>query len=99
MSPYNDDPRDQGLKITMKEGLMTISIGIDAMIKLICEGRALQDDPITVTDRNVFAMAVLHSLKRKETDGSTLMHTIFDVAAERAIIEDGCEGVEVGKEE
>lgn len=98
MSPYNDDPRDKGLDIEMHRGVITISIGINALSQALTQGFEQRLDPIKVTNVNDFIDGVLRQLTWEEEDGSTVVHSMFDLAAERAI-HDGCDGVEVGEEE
>lgn len=45
-----------------------------------------------ITDPKVFAKEVLHTLRREEEDGTTLVHEMFDKAIEEAV-EQGAEGI------
>ena len=98
MSMFMPDPRDKGLDIKVEGGVLTISIGVNALAQAIRMGFDDRMDPIKITDTEEFIDAVVNELSWEEEDGSTVVHAMFDLAAERAI-HDGCEGVEAGEEQ
>lgn len=58
------------------------------------DGESDPDVPnIKVTDREVFARAVVDAINKEAEDGSTLLTRMLD-AAIAAAVEDGCEGVD-----
>lgn len=93
----NREPRNTSLDVNIENGILSISIGVDALVE------AVQANPhsnffglvesMKVTDNDAFAEAILFSLQEEREDGATPVHIMFDRAAEHAI-EQGCDGVE-----
>lgn len=87
--------RNQQLKVEIVDGVLNISIGVDLLIYAITHGSDFwpDDDELVVTDPDVFAAEIARELENEEEDGTTLVHRMFDKAAETAV-DNGCEGVD-----
>jgi len=86
----------QLLKIKIIDGLLTMSIGVDALKVSIESGRAdmFCDGEFFITDKDAFYHALISELKSEEEDGSTLLHLMLDAAALKAY-GNGAQGCDV----
>ncbi len=75
---------NQDLAVEIVDGVLTISIGVDTLVKAVDLG----DDSIVVIDPHAFAADILSVLNDEAEDGTTPVHLLFDAAAQRAV-EDG----------
>lgn len=94
------DIREQGLSVAIDGDRLVISIGISALCFAATRGPYFdaiygdtEQEPV-ITDEDAFAKAIVTELRCEEEDGTTLVHRMFDKAAERAV-ESGCEGIEI----
>ena len=97
MSYFGADPADGGLEVKISGGVLSIEIGVNALMQAIEMGREYTMEKIVVTDARVFAKEVLGALQHEEEDGTTPVHRLIDRAAAFAI-EYGAEGVEILEE-
>ena len=88
------EKRSLPLEVRIKGGQLFISIGIDTL----CFATQFNFEDFKITDREGFAKDILNELEREEEDGTTLVHKMFDQAANSAV-EDGSEYVEETKGE
>lgn len=84
------------LYVDLAHGELRVSIGksILAIAATAIPNTGWDEGALKITDKEAFAKAVLHELRREEEDGTTLVHRMLDKAMLRAI-EQGCEGVEL----
>lgn len=95
-----DQSDKMSLGASIKHGVLTIRIGVGTLAHAAAhhpefwDGESGLDKPnIPVTDKLIFARAVLMELQDEEEDGTTMLHRLFDEAMKRAV-ENGCEGVD-----
>ena len=84
-----------GAKAVIRDGKIVISIDVDALPVIVsgsCASNGLRG-LWSVTDADVFAKEVCHSLNDEKEDGTTRVHLMFDSAFNHAI-EQGGEGIE-----
>ncbi|GJD97732.1 hypothetical protein [Methylobacterium iners] len=88
--------KDQGLRISLTGGLLTISLGVSTLCQAIKGGTVFEDfmggEDAVITDEDAFARAITAGLGREEENGDTPVHDMLDRVARRAI-NDGAEGV------
>lgn len=91
--------RNQQIEIIITDGILNISIGVDLLVHAVTNGSDFWDEvSLKVTDNDLFVAAIAHELELEQEDGTTLVHLMFDKAAENAA-ENGCEGIEETEEE
>ena len=91
--------RNQQIEIIITDGILNISIGVDLLVHAVTNGSDFWDEvSLKVTDNDLFVAAIAHELELEQEDGTTLVHLMFDKAAENAV-ENGCEGIEETEEE
>lgn len=92
--------RNTPLECSIKDGVLTMQIGVDVIAHAVKLSPALQHydeksgeylEP-TITDADKFAAEILKELKSESEDGTTLIHIALDKAAVIAI-EWGAEGI------
>lgn len=96
--------KDKDLEVTVKNGKLTISIGIDtlaAAAEHMEEAQPYNEDTgeylqlFKVTDPFEFAQGIRNQLLKENPDtGATALHWLFD-GATMGVLEDGEEGVEM----
>jgi hypothetical protein len=74
-------PKDQPLQIKIKNGLLSISIGIE-QLAWAAECRPIE---FKILDMKEFGKDVLEELTREEEDGTTLVNEMLDQAIQNAI--------------
>lgn len=88
---------DSPLKVEIRGSRLVISIGIGPLAFASVRGDYFEQlDPdgekqIKITDELAWARGILAALKKEEEDGTTLVHRMFDKAAEDHF-ENGGEG-------
>lgn len=85
----------KALNVAAKDGVITISIGIDTLIHATRHGldpRGLGD--FKVTDKSAFIKSVVSELNDEQEDGTTLVHKMLDNAV-AAAIESGADGIDL----
>jgi hypothetical protein len=96
----NNASENHYLEAVIENGKLVISIGLNELAFAATHGPYFfgagnpEFEEPRVTDVNVFADAILDELLAEQEDGTTLVHEMFDKAAERAV-ENGCEGIEL----
>jgi hypothetical protein len=86
---------DSQLDVKIIDGKLVIEIGTSLLCHAIQFGDYFtQFDELTITDEAQFVKAIRQELLSESEDGTTLVHQLFDKAAENAY-ENGCEGIEV----
>ena len=84
------------INIEIVDGRLVVSASVGTMVQAFkyCSNYMAQFDEHKYTiDGPVFAREIMGELLAEDEDGTTLIHQMFDKAAERAI-EKGCKGVE-----
>lgn len=81
--------KNQQIKITVKNGVLNISVGVDLLIFAI-QGRI---EDFKITNKEGFIKELIEELQSEEEDGTTLLHRAFDKAADN-VIENGSENAE-----
>ena len=86
---------DQGLRVTIDDGRLVISIGVDVLCFAAESCARFYDGEVDkytlkITNKAMFARDVLRMLEREQEDGTTPVHTLLDNAFEAAV-DDGCE--------
>jgi ABC-type histidine transport system ATPase subunit len=92
--------RNDSVKCTIADGVLTIQIGVDALAHATKLNPELTEyDEATeewiepeIVDIDVFAGEVLRALKDETDDGTTVVHLMLDNAV-NAAIENGAEGI------
>ncbi|WP_270820435.1 crAss001_48 related protein [Aeromonas sp. Y311-2] len=87
-----DDRKSTDLRVWLAGGALHITAGTALLAHSITMGRGGLGG-VSVVDPDLFASELLGILRREEEDGTTLVHTMLDEAAELAA-EDGVEGIE-----
>lgn len=87
------------LEVKIEDGCLVIKIGVTTLCNSILSGDiANQFDPdeekLVITDEMVFADEIISSLTEESEDGSTLVHRMFDQAADD-VLENGGDGIEI----
>ena len=83
------------LEIEVKNGQVIISIGVETL----CFATQAEIHDFKITNKEGFVKDLINELNAEEEDGTTLVHRMFDKAADNAI-ENGSENVlENGEEE
>lgn len=85
------DPRKQELKMQIEAGVLTISIGVEALA-IAVEGGPNIEENAKVTDADVFAAELLVELQAEDEIGSNIIYRAFDTATEAAT-EGGAQGI------
>jgi hypothetical protein len=100
MSSDAQKPDKMPLKASIKHGVLTIRIGVSTLANAAAhhpefwDGESGLDKPnIPVTDKILFARAVLMELQAEEEDGTTMLQELLDEAMKRAV-ENGCDGID-----
>ena len=88
--------KDKPLTVEIVDGVLNISIGIDTLCFALSENDF--HTQFKVTSIKGFAKDVLNELLSEEEDGTTLVHRMFDEAADNAI-ENGSEYIEEIRED
>ena len=83
------DNKELPLSMEIKDGQLVISIGINTLA--FATGVYITD--FKIINNEGFAKDILNELDAEEEDGSTMVHRMFDTAANNAI-ENGSEAVE-----
>ncbi len=84
---------DQNLTVAVEDARLVISIGIKSLAVVALSGDYFgAHDVDAVTDVPGFAEEMRRQLLREKEDGTTLVHEMFDQAAQ-AVDEDGFEGI------
>lgn len=86
------EPKKQLLKTEIKDGVLTISIGVEALAFAI-EHNPEPGNEMVVTNPEKFAEDVARELNREQEDGTTVVHLMLDRAAKESC-EQGSEWVE-----
>lgn len=98
----NIEQRNDPLKVVVKDGLLSISIGVETLGHAIEFAPSLErydeesgdfQRPV-ITDADVFAKEIKNWLEHEEEDGSTAIHKMLDSVAQTAI-EQGATGIKV----
>lgn len=76
------------LNVEIKDNKLVISIGVD----LLCHAEGLNLYYYKISNKIGFAKDIVNELLNEEEDGTTLVHRMFDEAANNAI-ENGSENV------
>lgn len=76
--------RNQGLKVEVRRGVLTISIGVDALAFAHENSAFAEEVPLVVMHKVQFAKDVVTELKREEEDGTTPVHRLLDRACKMA---------------
>jgi hypothetical protein len=84
---------DKTLTAEVKEGVLTISIGVDQLCHACSIGRLYGLGDIEITDKKLFVEGIVQQLKSQDHDGSTVVHKMFDNAATQ-MLENGELGVD-----
>ncbi|MVA23202.1 hypothetical protein V6582_17890 [Agrobacterium vitis] len=87
----------QQLKVEVKDGILSISIGI-ALLSHAVQSQESWPENFYVDDIRDFAREVARELRREEEDGTTPVHRLFDKVAD-AVLESGGDGVDEGNVE
>ncbi|KQN00544.1 hypothetical protein [Sphingomonas sp. Leaf25] len=78
--------RQHGLSIEIEGGRLVIAIGIDALMTAIEGGPCAPEDlGYRIDSVDGFAAEIRAELLAEEEDGTTLVHTMFDTATEKAL--------------
>jgi hypothetical protein len=88
------------INIEIVDGRLIVSASVGTMIQAFkwCSNYMTQfDENEYMIDGKVFAQEIMGELLAEDEDGSTLIHEMFDKAAERAI-ENGCKGVKFAED-
>ena len=81
------------LDIQIIDEKLVISIGIDALFHAISFSPNYGLSDLLFTNKNDFLNAVIDELRTEDESGATIIHNMFDEAANNAV-ENGCDGVE-----
>lgn len=87
-----DGRRMQQLQVSVDNGVLSISIGVDVLAHAVTMGAGGMGE-LTVTDADVFAGELVHALKSEEEDGTTPVHRMLDKVSKHAA-EQGAEGID-----
>ena len=90
--------KDQQLKVTVENDILSISIGVDMLRHSAEIGRRYGTGEIIVTDQKTFIDGIAKQLDSPDEDGSTLVHELFDKAVSQ-MLEDGELGVDLADED
>jgi hypothetical protein len=77
-------PKDQPLRVDIKGGVLSISVGIKT-VAWAAENPPDGYEPVQIVDVKEFAEDVRRELLREEDDGTMPVHTLLDKAIEEAI--------------
>jgi hypothetical protein len=89
------------INIEIVDGRLIVSASVGTMIQAFkyCSNYMTQFDEQEYTiDGPEFVQEIMGELLVEDEDGTTLIHKMFDKAAERAI-ENGCKGVEFAEDQ
>ncbi len=96
----NDARGDLPMRCVVKDGVLSITIGIGTLAYVAAQhpefwdGKSGLDVPcIKVTDEEVFANEVANELNRESEDGSTRVTRLIDAAISEAV-DQGAEGID-----
>jgi hypothetical protein len=84
---------DKTLTAEVKEGVLTISIGVDQLCHACSIGRLYGLGDIEITDKKLFLEGIVQQLESQDHDGSTVVHKMFDGAVSE-MLENGELGVD-----
>jgi hypothetical protein len=91
-------PRDKHLEVKLAGGVLTISIGVEAL-KWAAEHNEEFYKPETgkyalvISDADEFAKDIVTALRDEQEDGTTTVHELIDKAV-RYVMENGSEGLD-----
>ena len=81
--------RDQPLRVELKQGLLSISVGIGTLA--YCNNHDERLDGINIVDADAFGKDLVFELNREEEDGTTPVYLLFDKAIQDAA-DNGAQG-------
>lgn len=96
----NGSMKNDGLKVTIEDERLVISIGIETLGTAILQGPYFDrlwgvGREAYISDEEKFGKSILHALKREVNEtGETLVHKMLDAAAEY-VFEYGEEGIDI----
>jgi hypothetical protein len=94
--------RKQGLEISLRDGRLSMSIGVETLAFCGVYASAEQSDEMhptfLVTNPDVFAADVKHVLLSEKENGDNPVSELLDEAMEKAV-NDGCAGVVLASED
>lgn len=77
--------KDQPLQVEVKEGILSISIGIETFKYCVNNYHDYDTFNFDITDADGFAKEVVRELEREQEDGTTPVHILLDKAANDAV--------------
>lgn len=87
--------RGSPLSVSVADGVLSISIGVDVLAHAISVGRRYGSPfDLIVTDPDAFAKEVALELQSEEEDGTTRVHMLLDEVA-LSVAENGGEGIDI----
>ena len=85
--------KDQLLNVELKDGKLTISIGVEALEISASVGRSYGMGEVAITDMDAFLSELPLYLRSEEEDGSTPFHRMIDECVSK-MIENGVRGIQ-----
>jgi hypothetical protein len=84
--------KDQLLNAEIKDGKLTVSIGVEALEIAASVGRSFGMGEVEITDTDAFLAELPRYIRSEEEDGSTRFHRMIDECVSE-MIENGETGV------